>query len=220
MVSRQYNETLLQGCMGFHGASGVVASGYDCLKNADDASLLPAVRDGNASALDVLVRRHFALVKYLAGKCAGGAEFDDLVQEGVIGLLQAIRRFDPQKGSSFPTFATLCIQRRMWTLVKSETAKNLSLNARPEDFYQSRGGVPDENFLHEGSLPEDYVIRREENQERLSRLQALLSDFEWQTLQLYLRGCSYDQMAVRLQCTTKAVDNALFRARRKLRLAV
>lgn len=140
-----------------------------------------------------------------------GVEPDDLVQEGLIGLLCAVRAYRMDHGASFETFAYKCITNRLRTAVLAAGRSPWSVGF---DDVQACGEEP-RYMLQEA--PEEILIGREDTQRWLDRMSSLLSDFEQQAIRLYLRGYSYQETAASLQSTTKAVDNALQRARRKLR---
>lgn len=134
-----------------------------------------------------------------------GVETDDLVQEGLIGLLYAIRAFDSERNASFETFAYVCITNRLRSAV-SYAGKNPNTVSLDED----------EASALSQSDPQDYIIGREYAANWLKCADELLSKLEGQALRLYLAGYSYQQMAQKLKCSTKAVDNALCRAKSKL----
>lgn len=142
-----------------------------------------------------------------------GIETDDLVQEGVIGLLYAIRAYDHRPGVSFETFAYVCITNRLRSAVAAV--------GRKPDTVSLDGCLSLGETLHhlaqEEEDPQEIVISRERFDQWLQRVAARLSGFEHQVIRYYLGGYSYQEMAQLLQSTTKAVDNALQRARRKLR---
>lgn len=141
-----------------------------------------------------------------------GVETDDLIQEGVIGLLYAIRAYDHKFGTSFETFAYVCITNRLRSAVATASRKLpiVSLDSCPpwEENFWSPAQEED---------PQEIVINREQYGQWLQRVDICLSGFEHQVIRYYLGGYSYQEIAQLLQSTTKAVDNALQRARRKLR---
>ena len=138
-----------------------------------------------------------------------GLEFDDLVQEGMLGLWNAARRFDPSQGSSFVAFASLCIQRRMLAVAASHRKRaEVSYEVFEEELSTREDGTTD---------PEKLLILKEDVAAVQRRIRDILSPLEQQILQLYLEGLSYQQIAQKLEITPKAVDNGLQRLRRKLR---
>ncbi|WMJ84399.1 sigma-70 family RNA polymerase sigma factor [Oscillospiraceae bacterium LTW-04] len=141
-----------------------------------------------------------------------GVETDDLIQEGVIGLLHAIRAYDHKYGASFETFAYVCITNRLRSAVATASRKLpiVSLESCPpwgENYWKT---TQEED-------PQEIVINREQLGQWLHRVDTCLSGFEHQVIRYYLGGYSYQEIARLLQSTTKAVDNALQRTRRKLR---
>lgn len=138
-----------------------------------------------------------------------GLEFEDLVQEGMLGLWNAARRFDPSQGSSFGAFASLCIQRRMLAVAASHRKRaEVSYEVFEEELSTREDGTTD---------PEKLLILKEDVAAVQQRIRDILSPLEQQILQLYLEGMSYQQIAQKLEITPKAVDNGLQRLRRKLR---
>lgn len=162
---------------------------------------------------NALLERYLPLVRSRANAYRQkGVETDDLVQEGVIGLLYAIRAYDHRFGTSFETFAYVCITNRLRTAVAAAGRK---LETVSLDSYLPLGENSWNTMQEED--PQEIVISREQFGQWLQRVDACLSGFENQVIRYYLGGYSYQEMAQLLQSTTKAVDNALQRARRKLR---
>ena len=166
-----------------------------------DEELVTLAQQGSDEETAQLVSRYIPLVRGQAARYFGpGLEQEDLMQEGFIGLLKAIRAYDPSKGSSFRTFAALCVNRRMMSAVRSS---------------HSDANTPLEPF---GDVdPEQYLIGKEEGNALLSRILSQLSVFEQHALKLYLRGHSYREMSQILRVSPKSVDNAIQRIRRKLK---
>ena len=178
-----------------------------------DRTLCGLFAHGNVEAGHLLTERYMPLVRSRAHAFrASGVEADDLVQEGLLGLLYAIRAYDPSYNTSFATFAFTCVTNRMISTVRSvgRNPARLSLqdhsSACPEGL---SGSLWDD--------PQEILDGREQVERWMVRAQSLLSAFEFNALRLYLSGYAYVEMAASLQATTKAVDNALQRARRKLR---
>src|SRR5438045_5852745 len=144
-----------------------------------------------------------------------GAEREDLLQVGMIGLWQAIIDYEPEKATSFPAFAKVCIHRHIITAIKAATRqKQLPLNTSLSLEVPSEDEVSDwsmSDILHTDLTadPEDLVLRREDTKQLEELLQRLLSEFEWQVLSGYQLGKSYREIAAELRCKTKSVDNAL-----------
>ena len=145
-----------------------------------------------------------------------GLEQDDFVQEGLIGLFTAVKNYDAGRSASFRTYANLCIHSRMVSCLNDL----LSKKHLPLNYYLPIVSLNTsyQEILSQGeSDPLVMYLRREEAQIRQEKIKTLLSGLEQETLTLYLSGHSYEEMAKLLHCTTKAVDNALQRVRRKLR---
>lgn len=139
------------------------------------------------------------------------------MQEAYLGLLKAIRSFRPEKGVPFSSFAGLCMKRQLISAVRRQnTGKNRFFhNSVPLEDSEISSLPPD--WRQTG--PEAAVILEEESRQMREQVIALLSPLEKETLQLYLKGFSYEEMAKKLECPEKSVDNALQRIRRKLRKA-
>ena len=148
-----------------------------------------------------------------------GADAEDLMQEGMLGLLNAVREYDESKGAPFGAFARLCITRKIYSAVKAAASlKHDPLNQsmsidRPlfEDLAESRTRVTAPN-----GDPESLVIGNEEREERKKKLYSLLSEFEAQVLTLFLDGLSYEEMSEALHKPIKSVDNAVQRIKAKI----
>ena len=176
---------------------------------------------GNAEAEDCLIRRYTRVVKALARPFfLAGADSEDLIQEGMLGLLSAIRSFDPNSEASFKTYSQLCIRRRLISAVRNASRKKtvslddcLSLESplfdetQPEMAYGLRFDSP--------RRPEELVIDKENTQKLFQSVFQILSPLEQQILRCYLSGMSYREIAEMTNKTEKAVDNAVQRIRRK-----
>ena len=154
-----------------------------------------------------------------------GAERDDLLQVGMIGLWQAIVDYRHDKATSFPAFAKVCIHRHIITAIKAATRqKQVPLNSSlslevPADDDSSEWNMAD--VLHTGDEadPEGQIVRSEDSQRLRGLLFQMLSEFEWRVLAGYELGKSYREIADDLRCKTKSVDNALMRIKRKVSAA-
>ena len=151
-----------------------------------------------------------------------GAEKEDLLQVGMIGLWQAIVDYRADKAISFPAFARICIQRHIITAIKTATRqKQIPLNTSlslesPPDESNTEWSLADILTSDETVDPEELVLKREDSMLLHEMLQQMLSDFEWRVLTGYKVGKSYREIAYELQCKTKSVDNALARIKRKV----
>ena len=141
-----------------------------------------------------------------------GLDGDDLVQEGIIGLFHALKTYDKGRGATFSHYARRCIDNRLISAWRQATRrKNAPLNnSLPIDDAQAENADA-------GGCPEEIAIAAEQYEALLRRVQSLLSPFERTVLKLHLQGYDYKTSARRTGATPKAVDNALQRARRKLR---
>jgi len=193
-----------------------------------DEELLIRLRDGEAGITDHIMNKYKNLVKSKAKSMyILGADSEDLIQEGMIGLFKAIRDYDSGRDASFSTFADLCVSRQMYTAVQaSRRQKHIPLNnyiSLYATVSEDRDG--EETLVNmlasdSGLNPEDLVIDRE-NVDRLEMLiDKELSSFEKQVLDLYLTGMSYQQIARVLGRDDKSTDNALQRIKHKLRRAI
>lgn len=168
---------------------------------------LAAAKAGNEAALAALIARFMPVVRRYARRAAGpGLDFEDAVQEGIIGLFAAIESWRPGQGAGFPTYATVCIRNAVATAQKAaRRKKHAPLNQSVP--------IPDNESV---PGPEQRAIDAEQLQLVLQRARDSLSPLEKQVLRLYLDGYSYAEIAGRLNRSSKTVDNALARIRRKL----
>ncbi len=186
--------------------------------------MLRAANDDDA-AMDALIRRYTGFVRLKASSYfLAGGDSDDLVQEGLIGLYKAVRDFRADKETSFRSFAELCVTRQIITAIKTATRfKHAPLNTYIS-FSHTPAGQDSEgdctlgdalpgSAVHEPSV---MVISTEELQSLVFSLGTGLSRLESDALRLYLEGSSYEEMAERLGCDTKTIDNALQRVKRKI----
>lgn len=151
-----------------------------------------------------------------------GAEKEDLLQVGMIGLWQAIVDFQCDRAISFPAFAKVCIQRHIITAIKTATRqKQMPLNLSLSLESPAEDGGPDwslSDILSSSEMqdPVDLLLQSEDTKSLHEMLHQMLSDFEWRVLARYQIGKSYREIASELQCKTKSVDNALARIKRKV----
>lgn len=181
-----------------------------------DAELVSRAKGGDEDALTRLISRYMPLVRMRAHSFSKGLlDEDDLYQEGMIALLSAVRGFRPEKCGTFKTFAVVCVNNKL----RNAMAAHMREKNAPMRGYLSLSDAQDETDLPTDPKedPAQLVIAGEESDARRKKIETLLSPFERQVLKFYLSAFSYDEMAVRLDSTTKAIDNALQRARRKLR---
>ena len=181
-----------------------------------DEQLVVRAKDGDDEALTALIQRYAPFVRMRAG-AYGVKELDadDLYQEGMIALLTAVRNYCAGLNSSFRTFASVCINNKLNSALRAHMREK---NAPMRGYLSlSEPEVPEEALTAHTLDPEQLVIQSEETDARNRRIETLLSLFERQVLKLYLSSYSYEEMSKQLGSSTKAVDNALQRVRRKLR---
>ena len=184
-----------------------------------DSQLQMQALRGDSNAEEALLSRYTRVVRMCARPFVlAGGDSEDLIQEGMMGLLSAIRSYDAASGVSFKSYAELCIRNRIRSALKSASRrKHLPLNS----------GVPLDDLLSEESMPEaflsfdrrtteDQVLDKENEQELQSAFAKHLSPLEQTVLSLYLTGMSYGEMAVQTGKSEKSIDNAVQRIRRKL----
>ncbi len=193
------------------------------LSDMADEKLIPIARDGQDKAIDELFERYKNFVRAKARSYfLIGADREDIIQEGMIGLYKAIRDYREDKQSSFRAFAELCITRQMITAIKSATRqKHIPLNSyvslnKPVYDDGSDRTLIDMLSSTKSTNPEDLIIGREDYEAVESCIGEELSKFEKQVLLSYLLGKSYQQIGMELNRQPKAVDNALQRVKRKL----
>lgn len=197
---------------------------YDALT---DEELLINLRDGDGKAIDIIIERYKEFVRKKAGTMfILGADREDLIQEGMIGLYKAVRDYDAGRDASFYTFADLCVSRQMYKAVEAgNRKKHAPLNSYISiyDDESGAGGPGDgvnilEIILSEtGRSPEDMVIDREQTKDLEQKIYDSLSDFERKVLNLRLTGLAYTDIARILGRDEKSTDNALSRIKVKVR---
>ena len=187
-----------------------------------DEALCAQAAAGDRRAEESLVVRYNRLVRMCARPYfLAGGDSEDLIQEGMVGLLGAIREYDPGKAASFRTYAEVCVKNRLFSAVKAaardkHTPLNNSVSFETPLFSGSGErfacGTPD----RQAEDPEEIFLSREAFRERMRALHGQLSGFEASILRLYLNGLSYSEIAAEVNKSPKSVDNAVQRIRRKL----
>jgi len=189
-------------------------TGYAALPDEDLSAL---ARGGDRDAEEVLVKRYTRLVRQLARPLyLAGGDSDDLIQEGMIGLMCGVREYDGKRPASFRTFAEICIRNRLYSAVRAAARdKHTPLNQSVPleiPFFDGQGS----SFgTMAGENPEDLFIVREGVQDILRSVHKQLSDFEAKILGYYLDGLTIREMAKAVSRSPKSVDNAVQRIRRK-----
>ena len=187
-----------------------------------DEELIAKIRLGDMKAQNYLLEKYKSLVNMKANRFfLVGAEDDDMVQEGMIGLFKAIQSFDLEKNNSFKTFANLCIERQLITAIKtSNRQKHIPLNssfslntaAYDENEDTSVIEILDTNVVED---PLETITKREYMEFVENRIEKNLSGFEKQVLSRYIQGESYVDIANKLNSPVKSIDNAIQRIRKK-----
>ena len=193
---------------------------YNDLK---DEEIIVEIQNGNEQALTYLLNKYKPLVNNKVGKYfIIGAEKEDIVQEGMIGLFKAIRDFDITKQPTFRGFAEMCVKRQIITAIKAASRqKHIPLNSYvslSEPLYDDNEDKTLVDMLAARKTidPEEMFLRREKNEMLNAEIESKLSDLEKTVLSLYLGGMNYHEIAAELSRTPKSIDNALQRIKNKL----
>lgn len=194
---------------------------YDKMKDED---LIEIIKSGDKHALDYLIHRYKELVNIKVSKYyIVGAEHEDIVQEGLIGLFKAIKSYKADMNNSFKTFANMCIERQLITAIKtSNRQKHMPLNS----YLSLNMSAYDETDEDDTQImevfnaaliedPLDTITKKEYYSNVENTIEKSLSDFEKQVLNQYINGNSYVEIAQRLDAPVKSVDNAIQRIRKK-----
>jgi RNA polymerase sporulation-specific sigma factor len=197
-----------------------VPNGYQVLL---DEEVVEYAREGDDAALEYLINKYKNFVRAKARSYfLIGADREDIIQEGMIGLYKAIRDFKLDKLSSFRAFAELCITRQIITAIKTATRqKHIPLNSyvslnKPIYDDDSDRTLMDVISGTKVADPEELIISREEFDDIEEKMGEILSSLEWKVLMSYLEGKSYQEIAEDLNRHVKSIDNALQRVKRKL----
>lgn len=193
------------------------------LKKESDEELVKQAKDGDESATEYIINKYKNFVRVKAKSYfLVGADREDIIQEGMIGLFKAIRDFKEDKLSSFRAFAELCITRQIITAIKTATRqKHIPLNS----YISLNKPVYDEDsdrtmldILSGAKVmdPEQVFIHQELSDDLRKKIKKNLSDLESQVLVAYLEGESYQEIATKLVRRVKSIDNALQRVKRKI----
>jgi RNA polymerase sporulation-specific sigma factor len=188
-----------------------------------DEKVVDLAQLGNISAQEYLINKYKNFVRAKARSYfLIGADKEDIIQEGMIGLYKSIRDFRGDKLSTFRAFAELCITRQIITAIKTATRqKHIPLNS----YISLNKPIYDEDSdrtlldIISGTRvtdPEELIISQEEFDDIEGKMGEILSSLEWKVLMYYLEGKSYQEIAVDLQRHVKSIDNALQRVKRKL----
>ena len=187
-----------------------------------DEKLIENIKNDDCIALNCLMKRYNDVVNMKANKFFMiGAEKEDIIQEGMIGLYKAVKAFDTTKQNSFKTFANMCIERQLITAVKNSNRQkhiplnsSVSLNAAA---YDDNEDVDKIDVLDIKTLddPSEIIAEREYFESMENKIKEALSEFELQVLHEYEKGKSYADIAIKLNAKVKSVDTAIQRIRKK-----
>lgn len=189
-----------------------------------DEEIIAKIKDGDEKALTYLLEKYKELVNMKVGKYfLIGAEREDIVQEGMIGLYKAIKNFKKEKQNSFKSFANICIERQLITAIKtSNRQKHMPLNS----YLSLNNAAYDKNEENSVELidtfdgknvedPLETIMKKEYYENVQTEIEKNLSKFEKQVLDRFVKGESYNVIAKRLDTQVKSVDNAIQRIRKK-----
>lgn len=198
---------------------------YNDYEHLTDEELILRLRDGDSRITEYIIDKYKDLVrKKSKSMYILGADHEDLLQEGMIGLFKAIRDYDAGRDASFYTFAELCVARQIYTAVQSAGRKKHSFLNFYVSLYgdQERNGEKYPELIQElvawdTKNPEELVIDKENLESLEKMIEKELSSFEKQVLELCLTGMNYTEIARVLGRTDKATDNALQRIKTKIR---
>lgn len=191
--------------------------------NLTDEQIISQIKEGDEQALSFLLDKYKDLVNSKVGKYfIIGAEREDIIQEGMIGLYKAIRGFDHCKQNTFKTFANLCIERQLITAIKSSNRQKhmplnsyLSLNTSAYENDEDGTELIETFEVDTIEDPLETIMKKESFDEIQKTMHKSLSKFEEQVLDRYIQGESYEIIAKRLDTPVKSVDNAIQRIRKK-----
>ena len=198
---------------------------YENLDNSqqDEYDIVLKASKGDKIALEYIIKKYKNFLKAKAKSYfLIGADKEDIIQEGMIGLYKAVRDFDASKTNSFKGFADICITRQIITAIKTATRqKHIPLNSyislnKPVYDEESERTLLDIIATSIVTDPEELIISKEELKHIESKMNELLSDLELQVVEYYLNGKSYQYIADKLKRDVKSIDNALQRVKRKL----
>ncbi len=192
-------------------------------KDRSDEELVAQAKNGNNRAQEYLISKYENFVKAKAKSYfLIGADKEDIYQEGMIGLYKAIRDFNPEKSTSFKSFAEICVIRQIITAIKTATRqKHIPLNTyislnKPIYEEESERTLLDVLAGLKISDPQELMISKEQMDYIEGKISKVLSGLELEVLTSYLDGKSYQEIATDLERHSKSIDNALQRVKRKL----
>ena len=193
--------------------------------NISDEDLIEIIKSGDKGAFDYLINKYKELVNMKVGKYfIIGAERDDIIQEGLIGLFKAIKSYKPDMQNSFKSFANMCIERQLITAIKTSNRQKhmplnsyLSLNMNAYDTDDEDNDTTVMEIFNNDTIedPLDTLTKKEYYKSVELAIDKSLSKFEKKVLNRYVQGESYVQIAEKLDAPVKSVDNAIQRIRKK-----
>ena len=191
--------------------------------NLTDEQIISQIKEGDEQALSFLLDKYKDLVNSKVGKYfIIGAEKEDIIQEGMIGLYKAVKNFDSSKQNTFKTFANLCIERQLITAIKSSNRQKhmplnsyLSLNTSAYDNDEDGTELIETFEVDTIEDPLETIMKKEYFNEIQNTVYKSLSKFEEKVLDRYMQGESYEIIARKLETPIKSVDNAIQRIRKK-----
>jgi RNA polymerase sporulation-specific sigma factor len=195
-------------------------------RDESDEELITRLRDGESDVTDYIMNKYKDMVRSKAASMyILGADKDDLIQEGMIGLFKAVRDYDAGRDASFRTFADLCVSRQMYTAIQaSNRKKHAPLNSYISLYSKKGDSDEDKEFSLDQILedmkdtdPESMMIDKENTRDIEEFIENGLSEFEQSVLELHMTGMSYVEIARVLGKDEKSTDNALFRLKNKIR---
>lgn len=185
------------------------------LYDYNDNDLLSLIKCGDINAENAIIKKYFGIAVYFSEiYFLPGGDADDVIQEGLIGLMEAARKYDSEKNVSFATFAGLCVSRKIISAIRSAARiKHTPLNSYISmDLYENES----HNLTFNKYNPEEMLISRESTDNLFNKIEKILSHKEKTVLLCFLKNMSYREIAVKLGSNEKSIDNAMSRSRRKL----
>lgn len=191
--------------------------------NLTDEQIISQIKEGDDEALSFILEKYKDLVNSKVGKYfIIGAEKEDIIQEGMIGLYKAIKAFDSSKQNTFKTFANICVERQLITAIKSSNRQKhmplnsyLSLNTAAYDNDDDSTELIETFEVDTIEDPLDTIMKKEYFNEIQNTIHKSLSKFEENVLERYMQGESYEIIAQKLDTPIKSIDNAIQRIRKK-----
>lgn len=198
---------------------------YNKYDSYTDEELIERLRDGEEAVMEYLIAKYKDLVlKKTRSMYILGADHDDLLQEGMLGLFKAIRDYDAGRDAAFSTFAELCVTRQVYTAIQAANRQKhsflnyyVSLEAGMEEGNEQIRSLLESYTDGSVSSPETIVVGRDSMEAFLAEMERVLSPFERQVVELQITGMNYTEIAAVLNREAKAVDNAIQRIRNKIR---